>query len=490
MMLFVSCGGGTDTETEAPANETDPSANVGGDEETEITDDLGDVNFADIENPVITFFVRTGFENEIYVKEIIDERLNDAVYWRNQAVQKRLGVEITHVAQMCDWSSSGHYSEWNNTLRNAIKTTTHDFDAAMIYAGTGSSLAIEGCYLDLTKLDMISLEKPWWNQNLLREATVYNSLYFASGSISHSQLSWANVLWYNKDIYAEYFANSDKKDIYQVVRDGEWTIDYLYDLTSQVWEDNDSNGECSSGDLVGWGGGSGSAAGAMDAWVYALGCDLTKIDESIGEPVACFYNEHTVQAHEKLVNLYSNNAGAFVTNVQTKDTGDTKFGNGNVMFNLSTFGGGSSLRGAPFAYGVLPLPKFDVEQASYRSIPEAVSSMVVVLSTVEEERLDMVSATVELMAAEAYKTVIPTYVDVVLKSQQSNSPEDAEMVQKILDSMVYSFGWIFSSTHMGNMGKAFRTVDGSVDITNYYLTNQSAYETALEGLIDGFASLS
>ena len=215
VMLLVSCGG--DSETEASAGETDPSVDIGGDKETEITDDLGDVNFADVENPVITFFVRTGFENEIYVKEIIDERLNDAVYWRNQAVQERLGVEIAQIVQACDWTSSGHFSEWNSTLRNAIQTTTHDFDTAMIYAGTGSSLAVEGCFLDLTELDMLSLEKPWWNQNLLREATIYNSLYFASGSISHSQLSWANVLWYNKDIYAEYFANSDKKDIYQVI---------------------------------------------------------------------------------------------------------------------------------------------------------------------------------------------------------------------------------------------------------------------------------
>ena len=103
--------------------------------------------------------------------------------------------------------------------------------------------------------------------------------------------------------------------------------------------------------------------------------------------------------------------------------------------------------------------------------------------------LDMVAATIELMAYESYKTVIPTYIDVVLKSKQANSPEDAEIVQLILDSMVYSFGWIFSSTHMGNMGKAFRVVDGTRDLTNYYQTAQTAYETALNDLIDAFASL-
>ena len=492
LSMAVACGGPEETEKETEKNQVETDAPSGGDDETEpenpeITDDLGDANFASTTNPVVTFFVRTGYEHEVWVEEITEDPVLDASYWRTQTVQDRLGVEIAQLNQAGGWSN---YTEWNQTLRNAIQTTSHDYDAAMIYAGTGSSLAIEGCYLDLTELDMISLEKPWWNQNLMKEATIYNQLYFASGSIANSQLSAANVLWYNKDLYNEYFAASGRKDIYQVVRDGEWTIDYLYEIVAEVWDDMDSNGEKSSGDVVGFSGGAHGAAGSMDSWVYALGCDLTKMDDTIGEPVACFYNDHTVQAYEKLVNFYTQNPGTFVNFESANSiTGDTAFTNGNVMIMLGVFGSGNSLREVTFAYGVLPVPKFDTEQESYRAIPEVTSSMVTVLSTVEEERVDMVAATVELTAAEAHKQVKPVYVDVVLKSQQSNSPEDAEMVQLILDSMVYSFGWIFSSTHMGNMGKAFRVVNGSRDLTQYYESNKTNYEAMIETLIEGFASL-
>ena len=492
VMLLASCGGGdtpavTDPQGGSQGGTTVTPEGDSGSEEPQITDDLGDVNFANVTNPTVTFFVRTGYEGEIWAEELLEEDLNDAIYWRNQTVQERLGVEIAQIAQEGSFGTGNStYIEWNNTLRNAVQSATHDFDAAMIYTGTASSLATEGCYMDLTELDMISLEKPWWNQNLMKEATIYNSLYFAGGSIGYTQLSMANVMFFNKDLYAEYYSTSDKKDIYQVVRDGEWTIDYLYDLAAGVWEDNDSNGEVSDGDIVGYLSGSGGASGGMDSWIYALGCDLTKMDESIGEPVACFYDDHTIQAYEKLVNLYTNNPGAFPPGVTRTES---NFVNGNVMITLGRMSSGASFRDCTFGYGVLPVPKFDVEQEAYRAIPEVTSSMVVVLSTVEDERLDMVSATVELMAAESYKTVTPTYVDVVLKSKQANSPDDAEMVQLILDSMVYSFGWIFSSTHMGNMGKAFRVVDGSRDITQYYQTNQVAYETALNDLIDAFASL-
>ena len=493
LTVFASCGGDakeTETDNSQVSGGTESSqggSSSGDNEDPEITDDLGDVNFADVTNPKITFFVRTGYEGEIYAEELLDEDLNDAIYWRNQEVQNRLGVEIAHIAQAGGWGTGNTaYVDWNATLRNAVQTTTHDFDATLFYTGTASSLATEGCYLDLTELDMISLEKPWWNQNLMKEATIYGSLYFAGGSIAYSQVQSASVLYYNKDLYNEYFSAAGKKDIYQVVRDGEWTIDYLYDLTSQVWEDNDNNGEISDGDIVGYLSGSGGASGGMDSWIYALGCDLTKMDESIGEPVACFYDDHTVQAYEKLVNLYSNNPGSFPPGV-TREA--TSFVNGNVVITLAKLASGAAYRECTFGFGVLPMPKFDTDQANYRSTPEANSSMVAVISTVEDERLDMVSATVELLAAESYKTVIPTYIDIVLKSKQANSPEDSEMVQLILDTMVYSFGWIFCSTHMGNMGKAFRVVDGSRDLSNYYLTNQANYEAALEGLIDAFASL-
>ncbi len=486
--VFVACGGGKETEKETEKND-ETQAPIGGETEgeTQVTDDLGDVNFAGNDNPIITFFVRNGYEHEIYVEEIIDDSVNDATYWRNQAVQERLGIEIDHISQACSWSTAtGHFSEWNQTLRNAIQTTSHDFDAAMIYTGVSSSLAIEGCFMDLTELDMLSLKKPWWNQNLMEHATIYNQLYFASGAIANTQLAQANMFFFNKDLYNEYFATSGRKDIYQVVRDGEWTLDYLYELVAEVWEDADSNGEKSSGDTVGFNGtANAGASGAMDAWLYALGCDLTVIDESIGEPVPAFYNDHTVQAFEKLVNFYTQNPGSFYTG----STGDTSFGNGNVLFSLSRFEGGAGLRDVLFSYGVLPVPKFDTEQENYRSIPEVTSSMVTILSTVEDNRLDMVSATVELMAAEAYKQIRPVYIEVVLKSQQANSPDDAEMVQLILDTMVYSFGWIFSSTHMGDMGKAFRVVDGSRDITQYYESNKGNYEGMIETLIDGFASL-
>ena len=111
--------------------------------------------------------------------------------------------------------------------------------------------------------------------------------------------------------------------------------------------------------------------------------------------------------------------------------------------------------------------------------------MVAMLTTVEDERADMIAATIELTAAEAYKQVKPVYVEVILKSQNANAPDDAEMVDLILDSMVYSFGWVF----MTKIGKAFRIVDGSVDLTQDYESNKDQYKALLDTYLDGYASV-
>ena len=484
--MFVSCGDDKGTETDPPSKETNgPST---GNDETEITDDLGDAYFGNEENPTITFFVRSngGCNNEVWVEAPGVDDLNDAIYWRNQTIKERLGVTITQIAQ--PGNSGSDIGTWNETLRSAVQNRTHDYDATMFYTGAASSLATEGCYMDLTELEPISLEKPWWNQDLLKQATIYDSLYFASGYIAHSQIRRAALIWYNKNLYNEWCAASGKKDIYQVVRDNEWTIDYMYELTSAVHQDNDSNGEMSSGDVVGFGGDAKSTNGHMNAWLYALGCDLTQMNESTGLPEACFYNEHTIQAHDALVRLYAKNDGAFVEFSSAASVGDTKFTNGNVMMTLGTFKEGEGYRDLTFDFGVLPLPMFDGEQDGYRTITEGISSMVAVLSTVEDNRLEMVASTVELMAAESYKTVIPTYIDSVLKSKQANSPEDAEMVQTVIDSLVYSFGWIFSD-QMNKVQLGFRTVDGSLDLAKDYGEKGEVYKSNIEDLLLAFEAL-
>ena len=137
-------------------------------------------------------------------------------------------------------------------------------------------------------------------------------------------------------------------------------------------------------------------------------------------------------------------------------------------------------------YGILPLPKFAEEQAEYRTLSSNLSSLVVVLSTVTD--LEMVGATLELMAAESYKQVTPAYFDIVLKGKYSDAPQDAEMYDLILNSFTYNFGFCFSTKSLDGIGSLFRVL--SDDLSQKYESNKVKYETSLDTLVDKLDEIS
>ena len=184
--LLASCGGTTDTETRAEQETQAPA-------ETGTTGDRYDASFdrssvADtvptdlkFDGETFTFFTRNDLEHwkfEMDVDEIMNDTLYDAIYYRNKTVEERLGIEITTVQQAGNYANR---TTWNDTLRTAVNTKTGDFDAAAIYLSQGSPLAIENMYYNVIGFDHINLAKPWWNQSIQEELTLFNTLYYLAG---------------------------------------------------------------------------------------------------------------------------------------------------------------------------------------------------------------------------------------------------------------------------------------------------------------------
>ena len=473
---LIACGGAKETETDL-SNETGsetvaPVETETGFDRNSVKDDIPEtLNFSNVDNNTITFFVRNDrpiWEKEMDVDEITNDTLYDAIYQRNRTVEQRLGVEITTIGQL---GAYNYRNQWNQTLRNAVSTKSGDFDTAAIYMSTGSALAVEGMYQNVLDFPNINLEKPWWNKSIQNELTLFDTLYYLAGDIAVTETDDGATLFFNKELLKEYYP--DDLDLYQIVRDGEWTIDAMYDTIAPVWEDVNSDGIKSDGDVLGYT--IGNDGSHMDAWIAALGINIT--EQVNGIPELTFYSERTVSAFEKVQDLYLNNTGSLKGTIN-----ESSFVNGNSLFSFGWLKTGSSFRDVTFGYGVIPLPKLDTDQESYRTICVNTASLVVILSSLPAERREMIGATLELMAAESYKQVTPAYYDVVLKSKYSNAPDDAEMYELILSSFTFSFGYCYSTESLGVIGGLFRDI--SIDFAQTYEANAGKYQTALETLID------
>ena len=481
---FTACGDTVATETQAPEAESRPPETEGGSNDrydasfdrSSVADDISaDLRF---DGETVTFFTRDDVEHwkyEMDADAIMNDTLYDAVYYRNKTVEERLGITITTIQQAGNYANR---NTWNDTLRTAVNTKTGDFDAAAIYASQGSALALESMYYNVIDFPYINLEKPWWNQSMREELSLFNTLYYLAGDIAVTEITETFCLQYNKVIFDKYYGSSDV-DLYKLVEEKKWTIDTMYDLVAGVHEDNNGDGIVNDGDLVGlWAKTAGYQESWNDAWVPAMGIAITTMVN--GVPELSFYSERTIRAFESVKRVLASCPGTL--NADTIVT--SKFADGMALFNMSNLNAGSGLRDMKDAYGVLPLPMLEENQeGGYATTFGNVASLVTILSSLPEDRKDLVGATLELMAAESYKQVTPAYFEIALKTKYAESPEDSKMYDLILNSVKYSFGYCYSTVCLAELGSLFRIM--SRDVAKTYEERAETYEQKLQDLIDG-----
>ena len=179
--VLASCGNGDDTTVAKDTNIQNESGR----------DAVKDTVPADLQfkGETVTFFVRDDQElwkHEIDVEKTTNDTLYDAIYYRNSTVEDRLGITIKQIGQAGTYAVA---DSWNSTLRNAVLTKSGDFDASAIYASTGSALAVEGLYYNVLDLPYIAFEQPWWNDSIIEEVTLFDTLYYLAGDICITQIA-------------------------------------------------------------------------------------------------------------------------------------------------------------------------------------------------------------------------------------------------------------------------------------------------------------
>ena len=488
---LVACGNTTETETEQKSAETDaPDTPAGTDgDRYDASFDRTSVKDAvptglRFDGETVTFFTRNDLEHwkyEMDVDELMNDTLYDAIYYRNKTVEERLGITITTVQQAGNFANR---TTWNDTLRTAVNTKSGDFDGAAIYLSQGSPLALESMYYNVIDFPYIELEKPWWNQSIQEELTLFNTLYYLAGDIAVTEITETSTMVYNKNLYERYYGSSGVS-LYDVVDEGKWTINYLYDLVAGVHEDRNGDGIISDGDLVGLTAYDPTKQDSFnDSWIVACGISITTMVN--GVPELSFFSDRTVRAYETLQDLLVSCPGTLAMAGPTTTT----FQSGLVLFGRANLNTGAGLRDMKDAYGMLPLPKLDEDQeGGYATTVGNVASLITILSSGPDNRKELVGATLELMAAESYKQVTPAYFEIALKTKYSESPDDARMYDLILNSVRFSFGYCYSTESLkggGNgtpIGNLFRVM--TIDLAAEYDKHDDAYEQNLLKLIDG-----
>ncbi|MBQ8510790.1 MAG: hypothetical protein IJ493_12875 [Clostridia bacterium] len=464
-----SCGGSassggnnTPSDTTVPAETTDPTRDANGFLLDEIP---AGTNFGGKE---VNILIREAVANtEFFVDEQTGDIVDDALWKRNQTVEDRLGVKLNFIAQPGEWADR---KTFNGLIKQSVMAADGEYDLCAVLSNQLSTLTLEGLLTNLNTLDYLDFDKPWWAAGLLDELAVDNKLYFASGDASLGLINGMMCVFYNKSICEDF----NIPDLYEIVNNGEWTIDKVVELTKNVYQDLDSDGAKSDADRFGLATGS---YNQLYGFIDSFNLQIVERDADGYPSKLVFNNEKVVSAVEKLVSLFKDN-DAFITS--TKVDYVTAFSEGRVLFCTGEFKDTSSYRDIDaFDYGVVPFPKWDEAQENYSTTARATySSFCIPLTTVDP---NMSAAVLECFASESYRTVSPAYFENALKVKYSRDDETAQMFDLIKSSVTFSFATSYTST-IGDPQGAFKNQIAA--LTDSWMSWHDGWVTAAQEKLD------
>ena len=430
---LASCG--TSNENTDTTAAGDVTTNL--EEETRETLDIPSTRYDGTE---ICFLTRDESEwstLEIFAESQTSEsdNISNAVFERNDRILQNYGVTITELKKKT--------TEHHGSLSNEVSAPTGDFHAVITNTSGSASFASNGFLWNLNseEIEYLDFTKPWWDNNMAEGMSIDDRLYFATGDLLTSDNDATFVIMFNKQLVKDY----NIPDLYALVENGQWTMEELYKYEQLAVQDNNGDGKLDydtdicglayTGDvpycLVFGGGVTLCSKDEDDIPVYSL--DVQRADDIADMGKLIFSKDYTIDLNAVV------NAGG----ITMYDAGVKTFGEGHALFMGEVMQCVTRMRGCDVDFGILPYPKFNVQQANYASMMHLTASCVSIPKRVSGETLAIVTSMIEAMAYHAVDTLTVQYYEINLKTKGAKDEQSGPMMDMILSNRICDLSYYY-----------------------------------------------
>ena len=395
---------------------------------------------------------------DFHAETLTGDVKNDLIYERNLMVEEKLGVDI-----QISWTD---YKDVDAKCQLQVQSGSDDYD---LFGGHRISLALsyQGMQYNIKDITTIDLTKEWWDQGYVDAITNNDSLYTVIGDIGVSTLLFVSSLTFNKRLMDE--ANIAYP--YDLVRDGKWTMDALYNMTVDYGSDLNGDGQVKREDdllsIVGWSSESGYSN------FYSTGFAFINRDAA-GDYAISYDSERLNAIIEKVVALWTTD---YAYNNMGSGTAEHEitygiFPAGRALFSdivLSKIG--TFYSDMNDDYGILPLPKYDENQESYKSyLGFTIPILYLPNNAADAERTGTI---MEALCTASYDNVTPQMYEIVTKLKNARDEDSSEMIEIIIRNKFIDTAHFFdvegygtlprnvisqSNTNVASMIKAFERI--------------------------------
>ncbi|MBQ7982042.1 MAG: hypothetical protein IJ302_00610 [Clostridia bacterium] len=374
-----------------------------------------------------TFMILTHSETYYCVEEENGDILNDVYFKRQSLVEERFNVDIKAY-------NAGGISENVSLLTNSVLAGDDEYDLAVIHSITGGpTLITEHILLDWNNIEGINLTKPWWNQQINETLNIAERQYYIAGYISNPS---PFCMFYNPFLAAQF----DFEDIYTVVNEGRWTLDYLMQLADEVTADLNGDGKMEyTADRYGIG-----FNNDNETLNFMYGSNMVSvlIGED-GQPIPNVNNDKMQVLVDKVWSLANEKDRSIFVSYNDEGLTDTAFREGRSLILTGGINIAINLRDAEIDFAVIPYPKYDEAQEGYYTHVDAWNGILCVGKSVKDtERVGIIT---EAYAAETWKHVIPVFYEKALSDKYFRDEQSIAMMNLIYDGILYDFGYVFDN---------------------------------------------
>lgn len=459
-MVLCSCQNSNDP------NEPDTTpTDDGGESESESTEQTGvpvvdySINGSPREVVLLTFGTYNT-DYHFFANDMEGDALHVEAFERTSYINEQYGVDLVAVNNAntaCD------------ALFNSEQAGGGDYDLVYPHPDISWYNAITMGYLtDLTKCEYINFEGPWWNQSQVENYKIAGKLFFAASDFSLSGQGFAAMI-YNRKLMNDLTLD---KDIYDVVKDGEWTMEKLNEMVKLYGNDVNEDPENALYGLMF------QTTHSMSLHV-ATGLNFTERDDT-GNFAVTISTEKVNGVATKLYDILYNNGDRVMTDTSNYGTfaaseGWAVFQEQRALFMTYDIGAlYRYLQPLEFEIGYLPLPMYDEDQDDYKVMCAAGFFCI----PAHADDPEMSGLLLEALSVYSYENYRPEFFNTILLGRLSKQQKDYDMLEFLHEHKTYYIGFTFG----GGAYQVLRTVvvDGKSTNTQSYMRNK--YNNMMESV--------
>jgi hypothetical protein len=292
-----------------------------------------------------------------------------------------------------------------------------------------------------------------------------------------------NTVIFNKTSYAENIADIN---VYDLVRDGTWTLDVLADMSKYNVEDTNGDGRWDMTDSYG-----------IMTWndsAYAIasstGEKVVSYDESSNSlKLTLVNNEKINNALTKYTEFTTGSLGYGINrnrfNVENGTT--AMFSEGRSIFIVGTLDTIPAFADMEVDFGILPYPKASADVADYNTVVSPYHATYFGIINLEDG-LAEAGAVTNALAYYGQQILTPAYYDKVLTGRLIRDDESIISLETMAQNRVYDWGYIIEP---GDINKQIASlyVASSLNFASAFEAKRAAAEAELAEVNAYFTAL-